>query len=289
MPVTDPGQPSPPEPSPAEPSPTEPSPAEPSAQHPEVHPARDPLLRTLADLRHHLNQLEALHGVGVHEAARLRRVWQGATQGEHRLPVAGAVAAAIVLQVTLPDSLALRHAWLLPGLESALLIGLVAADPRRIERESRVLRTVSMVLIAVISLGNAWSAGHLIRGLIRGTLGSSAGPLLLSGASIYLTNIILFSLWYWELDRGGPVARLRGDDPYPDFLFPQMTAPELAAPDWHSTFIDYLYISLTNAMAFSPTDVLPLSRWAKALMGLQAGVSLATIGLVVARAVNILK
>jgi hypothetical protein len=241
-------------------------------------------------MRDQLSHLERLYGSEVeHAEARLKPIWQQATEGERRLPVALAIALAIVLQVGLPNTLTVRPAWLLPALETALLLGLVAANPRRIERESRLLRTVSLALIAVITFDNAWSAGHLIRGLITGTMGSSAGPLLASGASVYLTNIIAFGLWYWEFDRGGPVARLQGVDPYPDFLFPQMTASHLAPSDWRPTFIDYLYISYTNATAFSPTDTLPLTRWAKVLMAVQAGVSLSTVALVVARAVNILK
>jgi hypothetical protein len=241
-------------------------------------------------MRDHVSHLEELCGEQVgHAQAQLKPIWQQATAGEQRLPVAAAIFVAIILQVALPNRLTFHPPWLLPALEGALLIGLVAANPRRIERESRALRVTSLILIAVISIDNVWSAGHLIRGLIDGTLGSNAGTLLASGASVYLTNVIAFGLWYWEFDRGGPVARMRGNDPYPDFLFPQMTGVGLAPPDWAPNFIDYLYISLTNATAFSPTDALPLTRWAKALMAVQAGVSLATVALVVARAVNILK
>jgi hypothetical protein len=170
-----------------------------------------------------------------------------------------------------------------------LLVGLVAANPKRISRSSTPLRAASLTLIAAISLANAWSAGHLIRGLINHTEGSDAGPLLANGAAIYVTNIVVFGLWYWEFDRGGPVARAEGRRPYPDFLFPQMSSPQLSAPNWEPNFIDYLYVSFTNATAFSPTDVMPLSRWAKLLMAVQSAVSLATVGLVIARAVNILK
>ena len=102
--------------------------------------------------------------------------------------------------------------------------------------------------------------------------------------------MIVFGLWYWEFDRGGPVARARADKPYPDFLFPQMSSPaELTPPDWEPEFVDYLYMSFTNATAFSPTDVMPLSRWAKLTMLAQSLVSIVTVALVVARAVNILK
>ena len=114
--------------------------------------------------------------------------------------------------------------------------------------------------------------------------------LLGSGAAIFVTNIIVFGIWYWELDRGGPFARRAGTRPYPDFLFPQMDpdTAKLARPGWRPTFVDYLYVSITNVMAFSPTDTMPLSRWAKAMMTVQAMVALCTAGLVIARAVNVL-
>jgi hypothetical protein len=246
------------------------------------------IAQALTGLREQLSHLERLvppELLGMEDRPR----WQRPTPGEGRIPVGLAVAVAITLQFVLPRHLAFRPTWLLPGLEAVLLVGLVAANPRRIDRSSRVLRTASLSLIAIISLANAWSAGHLVNGLIRGREGSSAGPLLANGAAVYITNIIVFALWYWDTDRGGPVARARAIRPYPDFLFPQMTAPHLAPPDWSPTFVDYLYVSFTNATAFSPTDVMPLSRWAKVLMLVQSAVSLATIALVVARAVNILK
>ena len=113
--------------------------------------------------------------------------------------------------------------------------------------------------------------------------------LLLAGSGIWLTNVIVFALWYWQFDRGGPVARALGVKPYPDFLFPQQTAPDIAPPDWEAEFVDYLYLSFTNATAFSPTDVMPLSRWTKMTMLVQAAASLLIVALVVARAVNILR
>ncbi|HLI00989.1 MAG TPA: hypothetical protein VKV06_09400, partial [Acidimicrobiales bacterium] len=128
----------------------------------------------------------------------------------------------------------------------------------------------------------------LIRGILDHTEGQQAGPLLSTGASIYLTNIIVFALWYWEWDRGGPVARLHGERSYPDFLFPQMSTPHLTVPDWRPTFFDYLYTSYTNATAFSPTDTMPLARWAKALMLFQSAIALSIVALVIARAINIL-
>jgi hypothetical protein len=269
----------PPSPSNEEPGPTPPPPAAPN-----------PVSRALGEVRGRLGHLEELGSAEVeHAEDRLKPVWQQATEGEHRLPVAAAVAVAIALQLALPNRLSMHPVLLLPVLESALLVGLIAANPKRINRESKALRSASLALIAIISFDNIWSAGHLIRRLIDNQMGSTAGPLLASGASIYITNVIVFGLWYWELDRGGPVGRLMGRNPYPDFLFSQMTNENLAPPDWRPTFVDYLYTSFTNAMAFSPTDVLPLTRWAKTLMAIQAGVALGTVALVVARAVNILK
>ncbi len=200
-----------------------------------------------------------------------------------------AVVVAIGLQIALPAHLTFKPTWLLPALEGALLVGITAANPRRIDRTSTLLRSASVILIAVTSVANAWSSGRLIDALINGTEGQSAGPLLASGASIYLTNIIVFALWYWEWDRGGPVARALGRRPFPDFLFPQMTQAHLAPDDWVPVFLDYLYVSFTNATAFSPTDTMPLARWSKMLMLLQSSVALMTVALVIARAVNILK
>jgi hypothetical protein len=247
----------------------------------------------LGALRDQLAHLEKLVQPEVHAVrdvgGMLKPAWLKATEGENRLPVAAAIAAAIALQLVLPAHLVFKPTWLLPGLEAALLVGLVIANPKRINRSSALLRVASLALIAAISLANLWSAGHLIRGLIRHTDLSDAGTLLANGAAIYVTNIVSFGLWYWEFDRGGPVARAQAQRAYPDFLFPQMSSPELASPNWAPNFIDYLYVSFTNATAFSPTDTMPLSRWAKLLMGVQSAVSLATVGLVIARAINILK
>lgn len=258
----------------------------------ERHEARDDprVHHVLHAMRDHLDRLERL--VGTEERAveaKVTPAWQRATDGEHRLPVAAFILVAIVLQVLLPERLEIHPSWLLPGLEAALGLGLTVANPHRINRSSRVLRGTSLLVIAMISLANGWSAALLVRGLVEGTASSNAAVLLGTGAAIYLTNIIVFGLWYWEFDRGGPVARAQALRRYPDFMFPQMANPELAPPDWNTRFFDYLWLSYTNATAFSPTDVMPLSRWAKQLMLLQSAISLVTVALVVARAVNILK
>jgi uncharacterized membrane protein len=254
----------------------------------------EPSLRgIIGSLQEQLRHLEHLTGPDVAAVRSVPRhiepAWRRETQGEHRVPVAIAVGVAIALEVLLPNKLVIHPSWLLPALEGGLLVGLTAVNPGRISRTSTALRAASVMLIALISIANAWSTAELIRGLINGTAGENAGVLLARAASIYITNIIVFSLWYWEWDRGGPVARAKAARPYIDFLFPQMTKPELVSPDWEPTYADYLYLSFTNATAFSPTDVMPLSRWAKMLMLVQAAISLLTLALVIARAVNIFK
>jgi uncharacterized membrane protein len=233
-----------------------------------------------------LNKAEhaAVRGVeGAHLPA-----WRRRTPGEPRWPVTASVLAAIVLQFVLPDQLALLPRYLLPALETALLIGLIAANPVRIERRSQVIRVASIVLIFLITLANILSTVLLIRIILDGKA-SNAVPLLASGAAIWATNVIAFALWYWEFDRGGPVHRAHGTFQFTDLMFPQMTDPQLSAPDWEPQFVDYLYLSFTNATAFSPTDVMPLARWAKLTMLVQSAVSLALGVLVIARAVNILR
>ncbi len=215
--------------------------------------------------------------------------WRRVTRGEPRLPVSIAVVVAITLEATLPARVANQPRWVLPGISAALLIGIIATNPRRINRRSPALRAASLLLIAVMSAANIASAARLIFDLVNGEGLRDPTQLLLTGASIWLTNVIVFALWYWEFDRGGPVARAVAPRPYPDFLFPQMTSPDLAPEHWEPQFVDYLYTSFTNATAFSPTDVMPLSRWAKMTMLVQSAISLVTVALVIARAVNILK
>ena len=217
--------------------------------------------------------------------------WRRPTAGEARWQAALAVAVAVALQYPLPGRLELvRPFWLLPTLQALLLIILVMANPRRLNTESRVLRFLSLALAALLSLANAWSLARLAVDLVQGrSEASSPGSLLVTGGIIWLINVIVFGLWYWEFDRGGPVARANAERMYPDFQFVQMASPGLAPPDWEPAFADYLYLSFTNATAFSPTDTMPLSRWAKLAMTVQAAVSIVTVALVVARAVNILK
>jgi uncharacterized membrane protein len=238
-----------------------------------------------------LHLLQAANRLQASSLSRLHRQ----DRPEPRWPVSAAVIVAIVLQSLLPKQLALRPIWLhyaLFALEGALLIALFAANPIRIERMSRPIRTASIFLIFLISAANAASAVALVRAIVTNSLTLSAQhaavDLFLSGAAIWGTNVIAFALWYWEFDRGGPVSRLQGLAKYPDLQWPQMIDPELALPGWGPQFVDYLYLAFTNATAFSPTDVMPLARWAKLTMMVQAAVSLVLGILVIARAVNIL-
>jgi hypothetical protein len=214
-------------------------------------------------------------------------------RGESYWPAVTTIVVAIALQITLPEHLVpplrwllpgLGSRWLLPGLELAALLVLIVLCLARVDRESRTLRTTSLTLTVLLSLVNGWSAMWLALGLVH-----DGGALLGTGAAIWLTNIIAFSLWYWQFDRGGPAARAHAHQVVPDFQFVQMLNPEPAGRDWKPEFIDYLYLSFTNATAFSPTDVMPLSRWAKLTMLTQSLISLITVALVIARAVNILK
>jgi hypothetical protein len=231
----------------------------------------------------------AAHAIATASERATVPAWLRVTKGEARLPVALAILAAVVLQLVLPDRLALKPVWLLPSLELLLLAVLVAVNPVRITHERRWLRFTSLSLIGLITLANSWSAVLLISSLVRAKAGEEPGPLLASGGAIWLTNVIAFALWYWEFDRGGPVARAKALRRLPDFQFVQMDNPALAHQDWEPVFADYFYLSFTNATAFSPTDVMPLSRWAKMLMLVQSAVSLVTFAVVISRAVSLFK
>jgi uncharacterized membrane protein len=218
--------------------------------------------------------------------------WQRRTEGEHRWPVALAILIMIALQIWIADALKIYPGWVLPAIEGLLLLILVLVNPGRVNREQRVLRVLGLVLVAAAFAANAVAAGALIYDIVtkHETLGDiTPARLLLIGGAVWLTNVVVFGLWYWELDSGGPASRANHAMEHPDFLFPQMTAPQVADPGWEPAFGDYLYVSFTNATAFSPTDTLPLTRWAKLAMMFQAAVSIAVVALVIARSVNILQ
>jgi uncharacterized membrane protein len=217
------------------------------------------------------------------------RVGFTATINRH-LPYLGpqlVVAAAIVLQFALPDQLTIGPSWLIPSLEGLLLVGLIVASPLSNVKHSPRRRRIAIGLTAIVSAANIVSLALLVHYLVLG--GKENGrTLIYSGVVLWVTNVLLFGLWYWELDRGGPIERLHRTGSLPDFMFPQMTDPRYTTPDWMPGLVDYLYVSFTNATAFSPTDAMPLTPAAKSLMAVQALVSLVTVGLIVARAVNIL-
>jgi hypothetical protein len=211
------------------------------------------------------------------------------TKGESRWPAAAAVVGALSAQLLLSPELLPGPAWLLPALEGLVLAGLVAADPNRLTAESRDLRVPALGLLALVAVGNTWALVRLVDVLVNG--GGNGRDVLSAAAGVWLTNLVVFALAYWETDRGGPLGRAgaRAAPAYPDLWFPQDGDARGAAPEgWQPVFVDYLFVSVTASTAFSPTDTMPLTPRAKLLMGGQGLVSLVTIGLVAARAVNIL-
>jgi hypothetical protein len=209
--------------------------------------------------------------------------------GEARWPMVGAVVAALVLTILLPAEVRLGPTWLLPAIEGVLLVAIVVSDPAEITRRSTLLRALSIGLVSVLVFGSLWATVSLISDLIHGgPETNSASDLLAAGAIVWTSNNIAFALLFWELDGGGAAQRFHERPRRIDLAFPQDLNPHIAAEAWRPGFIDYLYLGFTNATAFSPTDVMPLVPWAKVAMAVQSLVSLAILGLVVARAVNVL-
>jgi hypothetical protein len=215
--------------------------------------------------------------------------WGIPSGNEPRWPPLTALVVAIVLRAVLPSSVVgvLGPWWLIPSVETALLIALIITNPHREDREESNLRLLSLGMIAVITIANNVALGELIRALLQSSQ-TGGRTLVYASVPIWITNVIAFGLWYWELDRGGVSMRRLPSHRKPDFLFPQMSTPG-SSPGWSPTFMDYLYTSFTNSTAFSPTDTMPLTQWAKFLMMLQSLASLLTVALVLSRAVNILK
>lgn len=217
---------------------------------------------------------------------------------ESRWEAAPAVALVIGLQLLLAAVSRDRGwtLWVLPwwvwlislGPELALLIPLGLDRPRQRLEQLGYRRRAALALIAVVSSTNALLVLALLASLVNGEE-KSGGQLLFKAITVWGTNVIAFGLWYWGLDRGGPVRRLQPNPPPPDFLFPQLGDEKLAGPDWYPSLLDYIYVSFTNSIAFSPTDVLPLTRWAKMLMLSESAISAVSILLVAARAVNIFR
>jgi len=218
--------------------------------------------------------------------------------GEHRWPAAGAVLAAVALYGFLSDPLLVGPRWVVPALGVLLLIPLILTNPRRLRRDVPFARITSIVLVVLLAVANMSSLVRLIVVLVDGS--QKGAGLLLGALQVWLTNIIVFGLAYWEIDRGGPVVRTqrpRDQLPDADFRFPhdenasnvrEVAATSSTESGWVPHFIDYLYVSVTNSSAFSPTDTMPLSTRAKCLMGFQSLSAFVISVLVIARAVSLI-
>ena len=209
-------------------------------------------------------------------------VWKA----ERRWPMALAVVAAVALQVGLPREGRVQGWWVFPILELALLAVLIVVDPGRIDRRSRGMYLLTIVLIAVMTVGTIVSLTVLVADIIDRDAIVKGTILLGRGAALWFTNVIVFSLWFWIVDRGGPAERAARSGVPPSFGFPEDAMPEIAPVGFIPTYPDYLYLSFTNATAFSPTDTLPVRTWAKMTMMAASAISLTTAILVVARAIN---
>ena len=214
-----------------------------------------------------------------------------ARAGERRLPMGLAVVAAAGLYLLIPVDFTLDTASRLayPALLLILLLVLVLGDPGRIDRERRWLRITTGVMIVIMTVSVTVSAVRLVIGLLQKADFSTPADLLALGASIWLTNVIAFALWYWHLDCGGPVARASGDfTTLPAFHFPEQGIDSLVESGWYPQFVDYLALSFNTATAFSPTDVSAIRHWSKLWLMVESAISLVLAGLVIARAVNVL-
>jgi uncharacterized membrane protein len=221
-------------------------------------------------------------------------------RGEARFPAVVAVLVAVALYAFLPESLLVGPRFVVPGLELLLLIPVIAVNPRRLTRQTRWSRIASLAVVVVIVLANQVALGLLLHSLVT-VSGDQARDLLIAAGQVWLTDIIAFGLLFWELDRGGPVVRTQAERaalPAADFRFSQdenddavheVAAGSSGRSDWVPTLIDYLYVSVTNSTAFSPTDTMPLSPRAKALMAVESVSALLTSVLVIARAVGALQ
>ena len=202
-------------------------------------------------------------------------------------PARAAIVVAAIFYLLLPDQLIPGPRLIVPALEGAILLVLTTFTPHRTKQASPFRRILVLALVALVTVANLANLGLLVHALLKGGV-QNGRALILASIAIWLTNVIAFGLWYFELDRGGPNQRHSPAHRAPDFLFPQMTTPGAGRPGWSPSFLDYLYVSFTNATAFSPTDTMPLTVAAKTLMGVQSAASLLTVALVAARAVNIL-
>jgi uncharacterized membrane protein len=209
------------------------------------------------------------------------------TAPEPRWPASLALVVCAALYVLLSDRLVVGPRWLLPVLVVLPLIPL-SLTWHHMPDNARWVRYLAISLVAITSMANLVSLILLIHHVFYATTVGGKG-LLYSAASIWATNVIVFGLWFWELDRGGPLIRSGKDARPPDLLFPQMSMTKDCPPDWHPRFFDYLYTSLANGTSFAPADAMPLNGSMKALFGLEAIISFATIAIIAGEAINILR
>ena len=218
-------------------------------------------------------------------------VQQRRRAADWRTQVAGRAAILVLIGIPflLPRHLFPRLLWLIAPVEVALLVAVLIADPGRIDRRSVHIRRLETALIFSLVLMSGFATVWLVVELVDGAPHlKSASTLLETGGLVWACVNLAFALLYWQLDGGGSAERLFSPRAHPDFAFPEHANPDLAPRGWRPIFVDYLYLGFTNATAFSPTDVMPLARWAKMLMAAQAILSLVILSLVVANAVNIL-
>ena len=210
-------------------------------------------------------------------------------RGESRWPPALAILGVILLLATLPGHIHMLPVWV-SYLAALVILATMAAVAfaKENQRWLRIERT-AILLVALIYVGNTIAELADMVGIVTlHPAGENAFSLLSSSAAIWVANVLIFSLLYWQIDRGGPHARASGSGVKPDWVFPQPVAPEDLPPDWRPLFLDYLYLAYNTATAFSPTDALPLTRRAKMLMMIESTISLVTMIIVVSRSINIL-
>jgi uncharacterized membrane protein len=192
----------------------------------------------------------------------------------------------IGIRLWLPGASPVRLPWLIPAIEAVLLVFLFVGNPSNLGKHTRRVHRIAVTLVVALVAAALWATVLLVYDLIKGRgVTNSPTDLLASGGLVWLGNNLSFALLYWLIDSGGPIARSRDQSPV-DFAFTQHMSPELAPPGWRPVFLDYLHLGFTNATAFSPTDVMPLTHRAKYTMLVQSTVALALFGLIVARAVN---
>jgi uncharacterized membrane protein len=209
------------------------------------------------------------------------------THTEPRWPASAALLACVILYVVLPSRLVIGPKWLVPAFIIAALVPLSARRHRHPDESPRV-RQVTLTLITLVTVANVTSMVLLVRRLLDTSV-SQGRALIYSAVAVWLTNVIVYGVWFWEIDRGGPTQRATEKTTVFDLQFPQLENPHLAPKDWYPKFSDYLYTSFANGTSFAPADAMPLSRRMKILFASESVVSLVTIAVVAARAVNILK